>query len=294
MIKIILAFFNAVRGKRTFEDLGADQEEQECPYKVEPIEADAVYGRSIAASPEVIEAQTEPRNALMHQMDMDYEVTQNGKDFVSEECPLRADSLCTAGTVPQFADCPLDYKNCPDFCDAYLKEHGSKYEPTDEVVDQVEEEVDVQELADSMSAITPHMMGVSPEKNKTHKAWQHPMTATEAITLAENGIDPLTGKIDALAKEECKPSYQAPDMLDHPEHYTTGNMSGIECWDHYELAMEEAEFRGAMKANLYKYIFRGRKKGDQEKFIEDLGKCIRYLNRWIEFEKGVRVRWTKS
>jgi len=83
------------------------------------------------------------------------------------------------------------------------------------------------------------------------------------------------------------------DMLDHPEHYTTGNMSGIECWDHYELAFNEDEFRGAMKNNLYKYIFRVRKKGDQVKFIEDLGKCIRYLERWIKFEEGHRIGWYK-
>ena len=84
------------------------------------------------------------------------------------------------------------------------------------------------------------------------------------------------------------------DMVNHPNHYTnTGIPSGIECWDHYELAMTPDEFRGAMKNNLYKYIFRAGHK-DPARQIEDLKKCIAYLNRWIKFEKGERTVWMKG
>jgi hypothetical protein len=98
-------------------------------------------------------------------------------------------------------------------------------------------------------------------------------------------------------KDEVKPvaeKIQVDGPKGGPNHYTNvGSMSGIECWDHYELAMSEAEFRGAMKNNVYKYIFRAGHK-DSEKMAIDIKKAISYLNRWLKFEEGERTVWMKG
>lgn len=84
------------------------------------------------------------------------------------------------------------------------------------------------------------------------------------------------------------------DQLDHPNYYTeTGIPSGIEAWDHYELAMTPEEFQGAMKNNLYKYIFRAGHKGS-ETAIKDLKKAINYLKRWISYLEGNRIVWMRG
>jgi hypothetical protein len=80
------------------------------------------------------------------------------------------------------------------------------------------------------------------------------------------------------------------DEINHPSHYTSGSMSGIECWDHYELAMNTDEFRGAMKNNIYKYIFR---QGKKDEVVKELKKARAYLDRWIAFEEGQRIDFIK-
>ena len=84
------------------------------------------------------------------------------------------------------------------------------------------------------------------------------------------------------------------DIVKHPSHYAEADIpSGIECWLHYELAMTEEEFAGAMKSNVYKYIFRAGRK-DPSKTVEDLEKAKAYLNRWIDYVKGNRVVWMRG
>jgi hypothetical protein len=73
-------------------------------------------------------------------------------------------------------------------------------------------------------------------------------------------------------------------LIKAPSHYTHGGK--VECWDHYELAMSDEEFRGAMKNNVYKYIFR---QGHKDDVVHDLRKAKAYLQRWIDFERGRRV-----
>ena len=66
---------------------------------------------------------------------------------------------------------------------------------------------------------------------------------------------------------------QDDDPVNHPSHYTRG---GIECIDAIKASMSPAEFRGFLKGNAMKYIWRYDAKG---KPVEDLEKAMWYLTR---------------
>ena len=66
------------------------------------------------------------------------------------------------------------------------------------------------------------------------------------------------------------------DPVNHPSHY---NQFGIECLDAIEASMPPVEFRGYLKGNCQKYIWRYVYKG---KPVEDLEKAAFYLNKLIE------------
>jgi len=69
------------------------------------------------------------------------------------------------------------------------------------------------------------------------------------------------------------------DIINHPSHYTDRD---IECWDWYRMVMTHEEFRGAMKNNVLKYIYRA---GKKHTIIEDLEKARAYIDRWIKHEQ---------
>jgi hypothetical protein len=79
-----------------------------------------------------------------------------------------------------------------------------------------------------------------------------------------------TPKTDFLSKD-----FHAlnDDPVNHPSHYTQG---GIECIDAIKASMTEAEFRGFLKGQVIKYIWRYELKG---KPGEDLNKADFYLKR---------------
>ena len=66
------------------------------------------------------------------------------------------------------------------------------------------------------------------------------------------------------------------DAVAHPDHYNTG---AIECIDAIKASMSQTEFKGYLKGNLEKYIWRYNYKG---KPIEDLRKARWYLNKLIK------------
>lgn len=73
------------------------------------------------------------------------------------------------------------------------------------------------------------------------------------------------------------------DAVNNPQHYTQGN---IECIDAIKSSMSKEAFKGFLKGNAMKYLWRYEKK---EKPLEDLKKCEWYLNRLIEIiEKETR------
>lgn len=63
------------------------------------------------------------------------------------------------------------------------------------------------------------------------------------------------------------------DVVNKPTHYNTGN---IECIEAIEESMSSVAFKGYLKGNCMKYLWRYDYKGKQ---VEDLKKAGWYLNR---------------
>ena len=70
------------------------------------------------------------------------------------------------------------------------------------------------------------------------------------------------------------------DPVNHPSHYNAGS---IECIDAIEAALTPEEFRGFLKGNALKYIWRSGRKGDE---FEDLKKSMWYLAREVGDEEA--------
>jgi hypothetical protein len=68
------------------------------------------------------------------------------------------------------------------------------------------------------------------------------------------------------------------DLVNHPSHYTDGS---IECIDAIQAQLTPEEFRGYLKGNIAKYIWREKHKGG----IQSIEKGAWYLNRLIELDK---------
>lgn len=70
------------------------------------------------------------------------------------------------------------------------------------------------------------------------------------------------------------------DSVNHPSHYTTGD---IECIDAIKASMTMNEYLGYLRGNSIKYLWRYRQK--HENGVEDLRKAEWYTRRLIqEFE----------
>ena len=67
------------------------------------------------------------------------------------------------------------------------------------------------------------------------------------------------------------------DNVNHPPHYTDG---GIECIEAIEAQLTLEEYRGYLKGNVAKYVWREQHKGG----IESLKKAQWYLNRLVNLE----------
>jgi hypothetical protein len=80
------------------------------------------------------------------------------------------------------------------------------------------------------------------------------------------------------ATKPCRPELQ-PDLVNHPPHYTDG---GIECIEAIEAQLTPEEFRGYLKGNCAKYLWRERHKGG----VESLKKNSWYLDRLIQFDEA--------
>ena len=67
------------------------------------------------------------------------------------------------------------------------------------------------------------------------------------------------------------------DPVEKPVHYAAGS---VECIDAIEAQMTPEEFRGYLKGNVVKYLWRERKKGGKE----SLKKAKWYLNKLIDLD----------
>jgi len=80
-----------------------------------------------------------------------------------------------------------------------------------------------------------------------------------------------------LVKEE-RPEIKE-DEVNHPPHYVDG---GIECIEAIEAQLTPEEYRGYLKGNIAKYVWRERLKGG----VTSLQKAQWYLDRLIQFDEA--------
>ena len=69
------------------------------------------------------------------------------------------------------------------------------------------------------------------------------------------------------------------DDVNHPSHYTDGS---IECIEAIEAQLTPEEYRGYLKGNIVKYVWRERHKGN----TESLKKAQWYIKRLVEFDEA--------
>lgn len=108
----------------------------------------------------------------------------------------------------------------------------------------------------------------------------------EDIPKNEEAPEKVKVKIQPEKKEEdgpyilpneivkLMPMPKEEDNINHPAHYTQG---GIECIEAIKASMTASEFRGYLKGNAMKYMWRYQLKNG----VEDLRKAQWYLNRLI-------------
>ena len=100
----------------------------------------------------------------------------------------------------------------------------------------------------------------------------HDMTTEESRQAAWKELAHVGLEAWAEPAEREAEEYQE-DNVCNPEHYNTGN---IECIEAIEESMSSVAYKGYLKGNCMKYLWRYDYKGKQ---VEDLQKCQWYLAR---------------
>ena len=98
----------------------------------------------------------------------------------------------------------------------------------------------------------------------------------EEILDCPGGICPVPWATDTSG-DDLKECSVLVDNVNHPAHYTDG---GIECIEAIEAQLTPEEYRGYLKGNVAKYVWREQHKGG----IESLKKAQWYLTRLIALE----------
>jgi len=98
----------------------------------------------------------------------------------------------------------------------------------------------------------------------------------DEISECPGGVCPVPWAV----KEEPVFTIESPpviqgDEVNHPDHYTDG---AIECIEAIEAQLTADEYRGYLKGNIAKYIWRERHKGE----IQSLKKAQWYLDRLVQ------------
>ena len=103
--------------------------------------------------------------------------------------------------------------------------------------------------------------------------WFEPVSTIVDVMDCPGGVCPVPW----ATKEE--PPVIQEDAVNHPSHYTDG---GIECIEAIESALTNEEYRGYLKGNIQKYVWRERHKGG----TESLKKARWYLDRLIQLDEA--------
>ena len=102
------------------------------------------------------------------------------------------------------------------------------------------------------------------EKKTGLEAWMRAAHEEDADLWEDESLE------DIIAREDEE---EEEDMVGAPKHYNSGN---IECIDAIEESMSSHAFKGYLKGNCMKYLWRYEYKGKQ---VEDLQKAGWYLRK---------------
>jgi len=117
-------------------------------------------------------------------------------------------------------------------------------------------------------------------RDVTKAPWFNPVDPHNKTTETDDFVSDCPGgvcPVPWLTKEEA-PVIQV-DVVNHPSHYTDG---GIECIEAIEAQLTAEEFRGYLKGNIAKYVWREKHKGG----TESLKKARWYLDRLIALDEA--------
>ena len=98
-------------------------------------------------------------------------------------------------------------------------------------------------------------------------------TGLEHWMRAAHDEDSELWEDESLEEVIARQDEEEEDMVGAPRHYNTGN---IECIDAIEESMSSVAFKGYLKGNCMKYLWRYDYKGKQ---VQDLQKAGWYLNK---------------
>lgn len=91
------------------------------------------------------------------------------------------------------------------------------------------------------------------------------------------GRPPLNDRLETEEESEGV----SIDLVNSPPHYTTGQYEVI---DILQDKLSKEEFKGFLKGNVLKYLFRSDKKGNEQ---QDIEKAQWYLNRLINKKENI-------
>ena len=103
----------------------------------------------------------------------------------------------------------------------------------------------------------------------TPEMWDRLKTKYKALVEEEQQLEMEN---DEWLKDDDRQEY-FPDPVESPVHYNTGS---VECIEAIKASMSNTEFKGYLKGNAMKYLWRYDYKG---KPVEDLNKAQWYLAR---------------
>ena len=95
-------------------------------------------------------------------------------------------------------------------------------------------------------------------------------------------LDKLANTCDVALENNARETKEVKlDNVNHPTHYTKGTM---ECLNVIKACLSNSEFKGFLKGNILKYMYR---KGDKGDALEDLNKACWYAKKLMEQEDGL-------
>lgn len=107
---------------------------------------------------------------------------------------------------------------------------------------------------------------------KCHASWWVSAESIGKIANSHLIVGKCGGPIVERGSAYETPS--TPDQINHPDHYTQGK---IECIDALEAALSPDEFKGFLKGNVMKYLWRSEHKNGKQ----DLEKAKWYLEKLL-------------